>query len=166
MTMTLVRRPGLARVRTKHALLYVISAGFVGLVVLVALLAPWIAPHDPNAVELGDALAPPSGDHLLGVDSAGRDTLSRIVEGARTSLLGPLGVVVFSTVLGAAVGVAAGRRGGWLDSVLSRGSELALAFPRCCSPMSRRPRLTSPPRPKWSRCSPICGNASVRGCCS
>lgn len=129
MTMTLVRRPGLARVRTKRAPLYVVSAGFVVLVVLVALLAPWIAPHNPNAVELGDALAPPSGDHLLGVDAAGRDTLSRIIEGARTSLLGPLGVVVFSTLLGAAVGVAAGWRGGWLDSLLSRGSELTLAFP-------------------------------------
>ncbi|MDI2125623.1 ABC transporter permease [Yinghuangia seranimata] len=129
MTMTLVRRPGLAKVRTKRAPLYVASLVFAGVVVLLALLAPWIQPYDPNIADLGNALAPPSGDHLFGVDAAGRDTFSRLVAGARTSLLGPLGVVVFSTVLGAAVGVAAGWRGGWLDSVLSRGSELTLAFP-------------------------------------
>ncbi|MGW1989450.1 ABC transporter permease [Embleya sp. NPDC001921] len=126
---TLTRRPGLARLRGRGAPLYVAGLVFVGIIVLTALLAPWIAPHDPNTGVLGDALAPPSADHLLGVDAAGRDTFSRVVVGARTSLLGPLAVVVFSTLLGAAVGVAAGWRGGALDSLLSRGSELTLAFP-------------------------------------
>lgn len=126
---TLTRRPGLARLRTKGAPLYVAGLVIVGIIVLAALLAPWIAPYEPNAGVLGDALAPPSADHLLGVDAAGRDTFSRVVIGARTSLLGPLAVVVFSTLLGAAVGVAAGWRGGLLDSLLSRGSELTLAFP-------------------------------------
>lgn len=129
MTMTLVRRPGLARVRTRHAPLYVLSVGFAAFVVLVALLGPWLAPHDPNAVDLGNALAAPSADHPLGVDAAGRDTLSRLMVGARTSLLGPLGVVVFSTLAGAAVGLVAGWRGGRVDSLLSRSTELTLAFP-------------------------------------
>ncbi|MCG6497988.1 ABC transporter permease [Kitasatospora sp. A2-31] len=129
MTVTLLRRPGVARLRTTRAPLHRICVGFVALAVLAALLAPWIAPQDPNAVELGDALAGPSGEHLLGVDASGRDTLARLVTGARTSLLGPLGVVGFSTLAGVAVGVTAAWRGGWLDSVLSRGTELVFAFP-------------------------------------
>lgn len=99
------------------------------LVVAVAVTAPWLAPADPNATDLGAALSDPSPAHLLGVDGSGRDTLSRLLLGARTSLLGPLGVVACSTVLGLAVGVTAGWRGGWLDSLLSRGGELLLAFP-------------------------------------
>ncbi|MCX4631498.1 MULTISPECIES: ABC transporter permease [unclassified Streptomyces] len=129
MTATLLRRPGLARIRTSRAPLSALCLGFVALVVLVALLAPWIAPYDPNAVDLGNALAGPSAEHLLGVDASGRDTLSRLVLGARTSLLGPLGVVVFSTLTGVAIGTAAAWRGGWLDSVLSRSTELVFAFP-------------------------------------
>lgn len=125
----LVRRPGLARIRTARAPLYLFCLGLVALITAVAVLAPWLAPHDPNAVELGDALAGPSGAHPLGVDASGRDTLSRLLLGARTSLLGPLGVVLFSTVAGVAVGTAAAWRGGWLDSVLSRSTEIVFAFP-------------------------------------
>jgi peptide/nickel transport system permease protein len=125
----LVRRPLLRRIRTVRAPLYLLCLGLVGVVVAVAVLAPWLAPHDPNAVDLGDALAGPSAGHPLGLDSSGRDTLSRLVLGARTSLLGPLGVVLFSTVAGVAVGTAAGWRGGWLDSLLSRSTEIVFAFP-------------------------------------
>ncbi|MFJ8039217.1 ABC transporter permease [Kitasatospora sp. NPDC096147] len=129
MTAALTRRPGLARIRTDRSVLQLVCLGFVALVVLAALLAPWLAPADPNAVELGNALAAPSAEHLLGVDASGRDTLARLLLGARTSLLGPLGVVVFSTLAGVAVGVTAAWRGGWLDSVLSRSTELVFAFP-------------------------------------
>ncbi|MEY9947609.1 ABC transporter permease [Kitasatospora sp. GAS1066B] len=129
MTTALTRRPGLARLRAARQPLYLACLGFVVLVVLAALLAPWLAPGDPNTVDLGNVLAGPSADHLLGVDAAGRDTLSRLLLGARTSLIGPLGVVVFATLAGVAVGVAAGWRGGWLDSVLSRSTELVFAFP-------------------------------------
>jgi peptide/nickel transport system permease protein len=128
-TATVLRRPVLGRLRTSRAPLFRLCLGFVGVVVLLAVLAPWIAPHDPNAVDLGNALAGPSGDHLLGVDASGRDTLSRLVAGARTSLLGPLGVVVLSTLAGVAIGATAAWRGGWLDSVLSRSTELVFAFP-------------------------------------
>ncbi|WP_432088052.1 MULTISPECIES: ABC transporter permease [unclassified Streptomyces] len=129
MTAVLTRRPGLARIRTAGSPLYLICLGLVVLVTAAALLAPWAAPHDPNAVDLGDALAGPSAEHPLGMDAAGRDTLSRLLLGARTSLLGPLGVVVFSTLAGVVVGTAAAWRGGWLDSVLSRSTELVFAFP-------------------------------------
>ncbi|MBY8886358.1 ABC transporter permease [Streptomyces sp. PTM05] len=129
MTIALVRRPGLARIRTRGSWLYLLCLGFLAVVVLLALLAPWLSPHDPNAVDLGNALAGPSAAHPLGVDGSGRDTASRLITGARTSLLGPLGVVLFSTVAGVIVGTAAGWRGGWLDSLLSRTTELVFAFP-------------------------------------
>ncbi|WP_406065146.1 ABC transporter permease [Streptomyces sp. NBC_01077] len=131
MSTVLTRRPGLGRLRASsgRSPLHLVSLGLVGTVVLAALLAPWLAPHDPNAVDLGAALAGPSAEHPFGVDAAGRDTLSRLLLGARTSLLGPLGVVVFSTLAGVAIGTAAAWRGGWLDSVLSRATELVFAFP-------------------------------------
>ncbi|MFF8381893.1 ABC transporter permease [Streptomyces sp. NPDC015661] len=129
MTAVLTRRPGLAKIRTARSPLHLVCLGLVAVVTVAALLAPWLVPYDPNAVDLGNALAGPSPEHLLGVDAAGRDTLSRLLLGARTSLLGPLGVVVFSTLAGVAVGMAAGWRGGWLDSVLSRSTELVFAFP-------------------------------------
>ncbi|MCX4694782.1 ABC transporter permease [Streptomyces sp. NBC_01408] len=129
MTAVLTRRPGMSRIRAARSPLYTICLGFVALVVAAALLAPWVVPYDPNAIDLGNALAAPSAEHPLGVDAAGRDTLSRLLLGARTSLLGPLGVVAFSTVAGVAVGMAAAWKGGWLDSVLSRSTELVFAFP-------------------------------------
>ncbi|MFF0427728.1 ABC transporter permease [Streptomyces sp. NPDC004520] len=129
MTAVLTRRPGLAKIRAARSPLYLACLGLVALVTAAALLAPWLVPYDPNAVDLGNALAGPSAEHLLGADAAGRDTLSRLLLGARTSLLGPLGVVVFSTLAGIAVGMTAGWRGGWLDSALSRSTELVFAFP-------------------------------------
>ncbi|MFD4237591.1 ABC transporter permease [Streptomyces sp. NPDC058542] len=131
MTAVLTRRPGLSRIRSRSAgsPLHALCLALVVLIVLAALLAPWLAPYDPNAVDLTHALAGTTADHPLGADAAGRDTLSRLLVGARASLLGPLGVVAFSTLLGVAVGTAAAWRGGWLDSVLSRSTELVFAFP-------------------------------------
>ena len=113
----------------RKPVLYCTCLAFVVLMVVVAVAAPWLAPHDPNQVNISQSMAGPSGSHLLGVDYYGRDTLSRLIVGARTSLLGPLGVVVLSTVAGIAVGLAAAWYGGWIDSVLSRGSEVLFAFP-------------------------------------
>ena len=128
-TLALVHSPGLRALRTSRPWLYYACAGFAVLIALTAILAPWVAPQDPNASDLSAALTGPSGAHLLGADGSGRDTLSRLILGSRTALIGPAAVVVFSTLLGVAVGVAGGWRGGWLDSVLSRSSELMLAFP-------------------------------------
>jgi peptide/nickel transport system permease protein len=129
MTAVLTRRPSLSRIRAAGSPLHLICLALVILVVTAAVLAPWLAPHDPNVVDLGSALAGNSADHPLGMDAAGRDTLSRLLLGARTSLLGPLEVVAFSTLAGVAVGTAAAWRGGRLDSVLSRSTELVFAFP-------------------------------------
>jgi peptide/nickel transport system permease protein len=129
MTIALARLLRLDRTRPGGRYLYRCCLAFVVLVTLVAIAAPWLAPHDPNAVDLSSALAGPSRSHLLGVDADGRDTLSRLIIGARTSLLGPLGVTVLSTVAGVIIGVASAWYGGWVDSVLSRGSELLFAFP-------------------------------------
>lgn len=107
------------------------NAALVTLAVLVfaAVFAPLIAPADPNQTDLSDTLVGPSSGHLLGADLSGRDLLSRLVYGARLGLLGPLGVVAFSTALGIAFGLAAAWRGGWVDSLLSRSQELVFAFP-------------------------------------
>ncbi|MEV2268655.1 ABC transporter permease [Nonomuraea africana] len=124
---TLVVRPGLRRLKgdgLRTAALVVIA-----LLVLAALLAPLIAPADPDAVDLSAALAGPGGDHPLGADASGRDLLSRVIYGARTGLLGPLGVVAISTLLGVVVGLTAAWHGGWVDAALSRSMELIFAFP-------------------------------------
>lgn len=101
-------------------------------VVLVALLAPYLAPHDParQIDVVAGARLPPGPGHLLGTDRLGRDVLSRVLYGARVTLAAAVPAVVVSTTLGAAVGGAAGYVGGLLDSVSMRGVDLLLAFPR------------------------------------
>ncbi|MGW0587218.1 ABC transporter permease [Streptosporangium sp. NPDC002607] len=97
--------------------------------IIAAVLAPLIAPHDPDAVDLSATLSGSTPDHLLGADQSGRDVLSRLIFGARTGLLGPLVVVVVSTLLGMLIGVTAAWHGGVVDSVLSRAMELVFSFP-------------------------------------
>lgn len=97
--------------------------------VLIALLAPVIAPHDPNESSVLSGFQPPSAEHPLGTDSSGRDLLSRLVYGSRTALLGPLIVVVASTLIGAALGIASAWSRGWLDAVIGRFFDFTFAFP-------------------------------------
>ncbi|MFD6700584.1 MULTISPECIES: ABC transporter permease [unclassified Microbacterium] len=101
----------------------------LAVVTLAAILAPWVAPYDPDAVDFTAFYAAPSPAHWLGTDSLGRDLLSRNIWGGRTALLGPLLVVVFSTVLGILLGLLAGWRGGWIDAVLGRVFDVLFAFP-------------------------------------
>jgi peptide/nickel transport system permease protein len=101
----------------------------VVLLVIVTVFAPWLAPHDPDKGDLVQSLAGPSGSHWLGTDGAGRDVLSRLMYGARLSLLGPLLVVLAAALVGVPLGVAAGYAGGWVDAVLSRTFDLVFAFP-------------------------------------
>ncbi|QNA93638.1 MULTISPECIES: ABC transporter permease [unclassified Microbacterium] len=109
--------------------LFTLSAIVLAVVTLSAIFAPWIAPYDPDAVDFTAFYAPPSAAHWLGTDALGRDTLSRIIWGGRTALIGPLAVVVFSTVLGILLGLLAGWRGGWIDAVLGRVFDVLFAFP-------------------------------------
>lgn len=101
----------------------------LALFVLIALLGPWIAPQDPTFGHLGDTLLGPSGDHWLGTDQGGHDTLSALLVGTRTSLAGPLAVVLFSTLLGVAVGLFTAWRGGWIDTAVGRVLDVLFAFP-------------------------------------
>lgn len=99
------------------------------LVVLMAILAPWIAPYDPNALDPLNAYAPFSPAHPLGTDDLGRDLLSRLIHGSRTSLAGPLIVVLAAGTVGATVAIAAAWFGGWFDALLSRALDVLFAFP-------------------------------------
>ena len=102
---------------------------------IFAAAAQWIAPHDPHLQTLGMRLTPPawqaggSMEHLFGTDALGRDLFSRIIYGARVSLLIGLTVVVISGVIGTLLGVLAGYFGGWLDSLIMRVIDTFLAFP-------------------------------------
>ncbi|UBH04657.1 ABC transporter permease [Leucobacter sp. Psy1] len=106
-----------------------IALGFASVVVLAAAFAPLIAPYDPDYVDLQSVLSGPSLAHWLGTDALGRDLLTRLMFGARTSLIGPLIVVIASTVVGIALGLTAGWRGGWIDAALSRVFDFLFSFP-------------------------------------
>ncbi|WP_233548657.1 ABC transporter permease [Galactobacter valiniphilus] len=106
-----------------------IAAVVLVVAVLCAVLAPWLAPYDPDRIDLMNQYASPSAAHWLGTDSLGRDMLSRMMHGARTALLGPLLVVIGSSILGMLLGLLAAWRGGWVDAVLARLFDLLFAFP-------------------------------------
>ena len=107
---------------------------FGGAVVLVlallALAAPVIAPHDPNKPDIKRILDAPSGRHWLGTDQVGRDVLSRMLYGARVSLAVGFVSVGIATVIGIALGAAAGYHGGTVDAAVMRLVDLMLVFPR------------------------------------
>ena len=110
----------------------VAAAGMVivSALVLAALFAPWLAPYDPLTQNLDGRLAPAGDRHLLGTDALGRDILSRLLWGARTTLLIVVLVTVASAPLGLVLGCVAGTLGGWADIALMRLTDIFLAFPR------------------------------------
>jgi peptide/nickel transport system permease protein len=97
--------------------------------VLLALLAPWIAPHDPLATSWSAVRAAPSAAHLFGADELGRDVLSRIIWGTRASILAGVVSVSISLALGVPIGMAAGYLGRWIDALISRITDAMLACP-------------------------------------
>lgn len=115
--------------RAEAPLATVVAGVAIVLLVVLAVFAPLIAPADPNAVDLSNALAPPSADDVFGTDASGRDILSRLITGARTSLLGPLLVVAISTLVGIPLGLLAGYMGGFVDGLLARTWDVLFAFP-------------------------------------
>jgi peptide/nickel transport system permease protein len=96
---------------------------------LVAFLAPVLAPHDPLAQDLYNRLSEPSLTHPFGTDDFGRDVLSRVIHGTRISLKVGLAAVLIALVTGTAIGITAGFWGGPLDQILMRLMDLMLAFP-------------------------------------
>ncbi len=106
-----------------------IGAGIVLAWLLVALLAPWISPYNPDFVDVANRLQPPSAAHWLGTDALGRDCLSRLLWGARVSLLAGFTVVLLGALFGTLVGMVAAYARGWVDEALMRLTDLVLCFP-------------------------------------
>lgn len=98
--------------------------------VAVAALAPLLAPYHPYAQDLSNRLQPPSAAHWLGTDGFGRDILSRLLHGARLTLMIVAMVAVTAPVVGLLIGTVAGYLGGWVDQVLMRITDIFLAFPK------------------------------------
>ena len=105
------------------------AAVVLGMTILVAVLAPWLAPHDPIKSKPWDSLHPPSGEYWLGADRLGRDQLSRLIYGARVSLVIGIGGVGIAVGLGMFIGVTAGWYGGMWDELLMRVIDGLSAFP-------------------------------------
>lgn len=106
-----------------------LGAVIVGLWVLIALLAPWLAPYDPIAQDMSARLQGPSLAHLFGTDNFGRDILSRVIYGTRVDLkMGILGVL-FPFIIGTTLGAIAGYAGRWVDAALMRLVDVVIAFP-------------------------------------
>ncbi|OGN91140.1 MAG: ABC transporter permease [Chloroflexi bacterium RBG_13_46_14] len=121
---------------TRRFLRVFLSRGLVvaGLVILIiffitALAGPLFSPYDPVAQNLKDTLASPSGEHLLGTDYLGRDTLSRLIYGARMSLMVGVVALGIAAVVGITVGLLAGFYGKWVNTVIMRIVDALMAFP-------------------------------------
>jgi peptide/nickel transport system permease protein len=113
----------------------IFSGALLGIFILAGLIGPLVAPHDATGVDLSRSLLAPAltghGDwaYPLGTDELGRDIFSRLLVGARIDLLVAFTVVVVSSVLGLAIAMLSGYLGGWLDALLMRVTDIALAFP-------------------------------------
>ena len=114
----LLREPG-----TALGLFLVVS------LLLAGLLAPWLPLDDPTEIDLPERLLSPSTEHLLGTDHLGRDTFSRIVHGARMTLLAAAATLALSMTIALTVGILSGYHGGWTDTALMGVVDLLLAFP-------------------------------------
>jgi peptide/nickel transport system permease protein len=106
-----------------------VGLGLFLLVALAALFAPVLAPHDPLEQDILAKLRPPTADHLLGTDSFGRDILSRLLYGARISLLIGFTATLIAMAVGSSIGVLAGWYGGRFDAFIMQGMDVLLAFP-------------------------------------
>ncbi|MCJ9670698.1 MULTISPECIES: ABC transporter permease [unclassified Neorhizobium] len=109
------------------------SSGFglvvITILVLTAIVAPLIAPYDPNVIDLGNTLKPPSAEQWFGTDELGRDIMSRIIYGTRISLTIITIVSVIVGPIGLLVGTTAGYFGGWYDTIMMRITDIFLSFP-------------------------------------
>ena len=97
--------------------------------IFVGAAAPVLAPYDPNIQNLRATLAPPTSLNLLGADEYGRDLLSRLIYGTRSSMIVGAAVVVCSALIGMVLGILSGYRGGFLDDLIMRSSDVMMAFP-------------------------------------
>lgn len=122
-----IRKQSVQRDYTKQK--FIVLSVLTGMVLLIAVFAPYLVPFDPYEQNLSDALMPPDSVHILGTDRYGRDLFSRVIMGGQTTIFSALFLVFVVTVAGTAVGIFCGYRGGRTDSVLMRISDVFLAFP-------------------------------------
>jgi peptide/nickel transport system permease protein len=101
----------------------------VGTIVILAVLAPWIAPHPWDTISIRTRFQPPNATYWLGTDDYGRDVLSRLLMGARLSLAMGIGATLFSVAIGVPLGLAAGYFRGWVDELLMRAADVLMAIP-------------------------------------
>lgn len=106
-----------------------ISLGSLASVVIISLLAPWISPYNPNAINSNELFLPPGGRHLLGTDYLGRDVLSRTLMGMRASVFASMAVVTLTIIIGVPVGSISGYFGGKIDNIMMRITDIILSFP-------------------------------------
>ena len=123
------------KVLFKRKMVLISAIGLV-LFICMAVFAPIISPHDPNAQSLMDTLQGPSAKYLLGTDNYGRDILSRIFYGARVSLTVGVAAVFVACAIGTFFGMVAGFFGGWVDDLINRISEAIRAIPQIVLAMS------------------------------
>ena len=105
------------------------GGGIILLLLIVSLLAPWLAPYDSGQIDLTNVLTSPSMKHLCGTDQLGRDVLSRMIWGARISLMVGFVATGIAIIIGAILGAVSGYYGGWVDSVIMRFVDIMLCFP-------------------------------------
>ena len=106
-----------------------VCAGVIVFALLIAVIGPYIAPYDPNFIQLRYAYVGPVGDHYLGFDGRGRDLLSRLLCGAQTAVFGAVAVAGISIVIGTVLAIVAAWRGGWLDNAIGALMDVLFAFP-------------------------------------
>jgi peptide/nickel transport system permease protein len=105
------------------------GGGLVTLLLMISLMAPWLAPYDPGQIDLTNVLTSPTMKHLFGTDQLGRDVLSRMIWGSRISLKVGFAATGVAIIIGAILGAISGYYGGWVDSVIMRFVDIMLCFP-------------------------------------
>src|SRR5262252_10370976 len=128
LAVTVARRPSaLGRLLRRPAA--ALAVAVVSAFILVAVAAPWLAPFDPVATDFGAVRKAPSALHRLGTDEVGRDVLSRLIWGARASLLAGLIPVTLALLVSIPLGLVSGYAGGWIDDLIMRITDAMLAIP-------------------------------------
>lgn len=122
-------RKGLILYTFKRNKTSIVGTVMAAMIVSLAIMAPWISPHNPIEQKVKLQYSPPSPTHLCGTDGYGRDEFSRILWGSRVSLVVGIASVLFSMVFGIPLGILAGYKGGRVDSVVSRFNDIFMSFP-------------------------------------
>jgi len=116
--------------------LFIFGALLLLLIILAAVFAPWLAPYEPNKIVFSQKLLAPNWAHWMGTDEFGRDILSRVLYGARTSLIIGVSVTLIAMLIGIPIGLVSGYFGGRVDTLLMRLSDVFLAFPPLLLPIA------------------------------